>query len=710
MATDSSTLNPASDEPGSDSSRALAVKSPQYLQLTNKSGTESEYVRDGWSWGGFSFGVFWLVRHRVWSSIILSVLALIGGGVALLASVKYLGNTEFVKSIAALTIAALLLIHLFLGKRGNFWRQSALVERGWIPVRKIFAKNVDEAMEVGESALADLPVHQVPTMGLGAGSNESAGKPELPELRPLLKTGEPEIRTVRRPESTTGSNSLDSKTASQNTKTPPAASSNDTGDAATLSAKAQADAKVDSTWKVASQKIAQTRSDGGASDTDSSSAAVNSKDESVVSDTSRFDAPSPLLNRANSASTKDKAEAAKSASASMSASMTTDTAPATPTSQATATPTTDSIDSKKAADNNLRVDPTVAGADDSASEPETEVRRKDRRLGQDPSQIDDDGKETPVRKRPTFSGSPEAMFERTLGGPRKRSAATGANETSDETTEPRVRATPDASRLSANNSTSTRATTSGSPRRPAPESGPESTERERVRVEPTLRPQTVPKPAVPAAPAPSSAAKQSSADAESRRKLENENNELFEVAWNEIESDNMISALEARALTQHPDNTDQRKALYIRMRVAQLREERLLAREEAAAARRRRAQRIAELEREEIYRDFVQIVKPDHAALRGAKPTLANFARSTDADSDLSLKVLNDAVESIGMTVVFAPMAGYVAECADGQMLELGNREQLNEFLLVLMNSDRTVSNSAANREGSTTGLPGSPS
>jgi len=673
MAIDAPTMESTEDS----ISRALAVKSPQYLQLTNEEGTRSEYIRDGWSWGGFSFGVFWLMRHRVWRSILLSLVALIVGGIAMLGAVRYLGNTDIAKTIAGLTLATLALLHLFLGTRGNLWRQSSLVERGWIPVRKIFAKNVDEAMEVGESGLSDLSVHRV----AAATQDNAPAQKDLPELRPLLKTGEPEIRTVRRPEAIDDEPGSSEELGSVNELLNQGDKSSNTAETATL--KAPADADTD----IAGSQAASTATPGDQPTADE-----------LVSDTSSFEAPAPLREsplqndsttrqpeqnepserniRASQEPDVDQAAESKPTTSSMAASM---AASARNTFKKTTTTTADD-----------RIDVSTDAVDKAASDSLANSVRADR---------DTDAGD--AGKRLELGSSAEDLFEKTLGAPRRRPAfntKTGdANKSSSANTAEDAATHTDAGGSEPDDAKTTAAPAASRPpstlRRTVDADSqtdkiqPQREQRnDRLRVEPTLRPRDTENTAPETADTSTGIG-----DADSRRRIENENNELFEVAWNEIEKGKMVAALEARALSQHPDNPDQRKALYIRMRVAQLKEEKLLAREEIASQRRRRAQRVAELEREEVYRDFVQIIQPDYAALRVAKPTLASFARSSDSDTNLSLKTLNDSVDRIGMTVVFAPMAGYVAEASDGRMLELGNREQLNEFLLVLMNSDRTI-------------------
>jgi len=553
----------------------------------------------------------------------------------MLGAVRYLGSTEIAKTIAGLTLATLALLHLFLGTRGNLWRQSSLVERGWIPVRKIFAKNVDEAMEVGESGLSDLSVHRV----AAATQDNAPVQKDLPELRPLLKTGEPEIRTVRRPEATEGEPDSSAELGSVNELL------NKNGDMKTPAA---ADAESDVSTAASKSTPGEHRND-----------------DELVSDTSGFEAPAPLRESTLQNESADrKPERSETSERNIRAAQEPDVDRA-----ADSKPTTSSMAASMAASagNTFKKPAASSTAGDRIDEPATTTDKSEADRFADTVGADRDTAGDRAGKRPELGSSAEDLFEKTLGAPRRRPAFNTAAASRPPSS---LRRRADADSQTDNDKIH-----------------PQREQRnDRLRVEPTLRPRDTENAAAETADTSTGIG-----DADSRRRIENENNELFEVAWNEIEKGKMVAALEARALSQHPDNPDQRKALYIRMRVAQLKEEKLLAREEIASQRRRRAQRVAELEREEVYRDFVQIIQPDYAALRVAKPTLASFARSSDSDTNLSLKTLNDSVDRIGMTVVFAPMAGYVAEASDGRMLELGNREQLNEFLLVLMNSDRTI-------------------
>jgi|GEM_PF-4486942 len=667
-----SSKDPLSDsrQASVDSSRALAVKSPQYLQLTNPSGTESEYVPDGWSWGGFSFGVFWLMRHRVWRSILMSMIALIFGGVAMLGAVRYLGNTDIVKTVAAITLATLALLHLFLGRRGNLWRQSNLVERGWTPVRKIFAKNVDEAMEVGESALSDLSVHRV----AAATKENDPPRSDLPELRPLLKTGEPEIRTVRRPEPTEDSGKI----------------SEDMGSMNDLLGRGPAKTETKDT-QVSQGSDALTSPDAKPSaKSDLPNTDKETEQEEFISDTSGFEAPLPFQNEArqtvDNQTVDKKTEPAEQpsewnmhASSRDESKTSSDSKPTTSSMAASmAASVSNSVSpAKQAADNATKTSNSETGPASGGSEEEAATT----------TEFQNNSEINKIKKQSRFGNSAEDLFEKTLGAPRRRSNTDESTEntelrgTSDAKTENVPPAT-DVETKTPQESIAANLSIDAARQNLHPQREQRT---DRIRVEPTLHT------ADSSTARTDGSAASDGADAEhSRRRIENENNELFEVAWTEIEKGKMVSALEARALSQHPDNADQRKALYIRMRVAQLKEEKLLAREEIASQRRRQALRVAELEREEVYRDFVQIIQPDYAELRRVKSVLANFADSSDGDTNLSLKTLNDSADRIGMTVVFAPMAGYVAEARDGRMLELGNRDQLNEFLLVLMNSDQS--------------------
>jgi hypothetical protein len=81
----------------------------------------SLFLRDGWSWGAFFFGPFWLLRHRHW---VAGLLALAGTG-GLLFLVAVLPVPDWSKN------ATLLLIAVLYGLEGTTLRRLALARAGY---------------------------------------------------------------------------------------------------------------------------------------------------------------------------------------------------------------------------------------------------------------------------------------------------------------------------------------------------------------------------------------------------------------------------------------------------------------------------------------------------------------------------------------------------------------------------------------------------
>lgn len=91
-------------------------------------------LRDGFSWGAFWLGPIWLLRHGLYGTCVLWVLALV------------------IVSIAAGTIlspgaagGAVLAIQVLLGLEADHLRQAKLARKGYLLVDIVAARTLDEA-------------------------------------------------------------------------------------------------------------------------------------------------------------------------------------------------------------------------------------------------------------------------------------------------------------------------------------------------------------------------------------------------------------------------------------------------------------------------------------------------------------------------------------------------------------------------------------
>jgi hypothetical protein len=88
-------------------------------------------VREGFSWGAFFFGPFWLLAQRAWITGVLALCAAVA--VAVLAA-------EPVRPLLSLALAWLL------GLNGQDLRRAALHRRGYLLAHVVAADNGDAAL------------------------------------------------------------------------------------------------------------------------------------------------------------------------------------------------------------------------------------------------------------------------------------------------------------------------------------------------------------------------------------------------------------------------------------------------------------------------------------------------------------------------------------------------------------------------------------
>lgn len=93
-------------------------------------------IKEGFSWGGFLFGMIWALWHRLWiEAAALLALTLAVGVIA-----DYIALSETIEAAVMLTIAVLI------GCSGNDWRRESLRQSGYHEVGVVVGSNMEEAM------------------------------------------------------------------------------------------------------------------------------------------------------------------------------------------------------------------------------------------------------------------------------------------------------------------------------------------------------------------------------------------------------------------------------------------------------------------------------------------------------------------------------------------------------------------------------------
>ncbi len=94
-------------------------------------------VRQGMCWPAFFFSVLWALRHRLWGTAAVLLLAIAGLDVALMA----LGADAVTSGIAVLGLAA------HIGLSANDWRGRALERRGMDLAAIVAAPDAERAVQ-----------------------------------------------------------------------------------------------------------------------------------------------------------------------------------------------------------------------------------------------------------------------------------------------------------------------------------------------------------------------------------------------------------------------------------------------------------------------------------------------------------------------------------------------------------------------------------
>jgi hypothetical protein len=93
------------------------------------------FIRDGFSWGAFLFGPFWMLRHRMW----LMLAAYLGTAAALGFAVEWVDPSMTLWGLMGLLLA------LFVGVEGTTLRRWTLDRRGWVGRGVVVGDDVEAA-------------------------------------------------------------------------------------------------------------------------------------------------------------------------------------------------------------------------------------------------------------------------------------------------------------------------------------------------------------------------------------------------------------------------------------------------------------------------------------------------------------------------------------------------------------------------------------
>ena len=111
-----------------------------------------EAVKEGFSWPAFFFGILWMVYKKLWKYAgiwfaIYITLAFVEN------AVKSGGVDSGMKATYDIMILmGYLLIMLIPAFKGNSWRQTRLLEKGYVLEKTVKASTPDQAQQAGQSS------------------------------------------------------------------------------------------------------------------------------------------------------------------------------------------------------------------------------------------------------------------------------------------------------------------------------------------------------------------------------------------------------------------------------------------------------------------------------------------------------------------------------------------------------------------------------
>ncbi|BCJ89329.1 hypothetical protein IZ6_00640 [Terrihabitans soli] len=135
--------------------RLWTVYEPRHPANAGERADKTLFIKDGFSWPGLFFSLFWLLIQRLWlGAAVFVVLAM---AAALVGSLLPLSDN------AGMLLS--LLVNLWVGFDGNDMRRRKLLKKGYAQAGSVLAKTQAEAEEIffaSRSAPDDEPVVHAP--------------------------------------------------------------------------------------------------------------------------------------------------------------------------------------------------------------------------------------------------------------------------------------------------------------------------------------------------------------------------------------------------------------------------------------------------------------------------------------------------------------------------------------------------------------------
>lgn len=132
-----------------------------------------EAVKQGWSWPGFFFGLIWALVKKLWNVAGALVAVMIAFWVISFALIPnpndYTSYYEFEQAMSAFNVwdkistVISLIIAIFIGSKGNSFRESNLLKNGYVLIGTAIAANPDMAILETQKAQSDTQTSPVET-------------------------------------------------------------------------------------------------------------------------------------------------------------------------------------------------------------------------------------------------------------------------------------------------------------------------------------------------------------------------------------------------------------------------------------------------------------------------------------------------------------------------------------------------------------------
>ncbi|STZ75660.1 DUF2628 domain-containing protein [Bergeriella denitrificans] len=120
----------------------------QYTIYEHAAEQRIEAVKNGWSWPGFFFSIFWALFKRLWLvALALFLVAFAASFVGAVAAIFFAGSTQEENAVIdAVGNAASLAIAIYTGINGNSLRERNLLKRGYQRITTVEASSPQHAV------------------------------------------------------------------------------------------------------------------------------------------------------------------------------------------------------------------------------------------------------------------------------------------------------------------------------------------------------------------------------------------------------------------------------------------------------------------------------------------------------------------------------------------------------------------------------------